>query len=124
MRAGIKGTGMYVPPKVITNDDLVAMGLDTSDEWIQTKTGVKLRHVVEGDVCTSDLAAEAGKAALNDAGVSLEDVDMIILATSSPDVMLSSTAARAQFKLGCVNAGAFDVNSVRAAVIQLAEKAG
>jgi 3-oxoacyl-[acyl-carrier-protein] synthase-3 len=112
LRAGIKGTGMYVPPKVITNNDLVAMGLDTSDEWIQTKTGVKLRHVVEGDVCTSDLAAEAGRAALADAGVSPEDVDMIILATSSPDVMLSSTAARTQFKLGCVNAGAFDVNSV------------
>ncbi|MCD6361475.1 MAG: 3-oxoacyl-ACP synthase, partial [Armatimonadetes bacterium] len=90
MRAGIKGTGMYVPPKILTNDDLVAMGLDTSDEWIRTKTGMQQRHVVEGDVCTSDLAAEAGKAALEDAGVSPEEVDMIVLATSSPDVILSS----------------------------------
>jgi 3-oxoacyl-[acyl-carrier-protein] synthase III len=112
LRAGIKGTGMYVPPKVLSNNDLVAMGLDTSDEWIQTKTGMKLRHVVEGDVCTSDLAAEAGKAALADAGVKPDDVDMVILATSSPDVILSSTAARVQAKIGCVNSGAFDVGSV------------
>lgn len=112
MKAGIKGTGMYVPPKVLTNNDLVAMGLDTNDEWIQTKTGMKVRHVVEGDVSTSDLAAEAGKAAIADAGVKPEDVDMVILATSSPDVILSSTAARVQAKIGCVNAGAFDVGSV------------
>jgi len=112
MRAGINGTGMYVPPKILTNDDLVAMGLDTSDEWIRTKTGMQQRHVVEGDVCTSDLAAEAGKAALEDAGVSPEEVDMIVLATSSPDVILSSTAAITQAKIGCSNAGAFDVNSV------------
>ena len=112
MNAGIKGTGMYVPPKILSNNDLVEMGLDTNDEWIQTKTGMKLRHIVEGDVCTSDLAAEAGKAALADAGVKPEAVDMIILATSSPDVILSSTGARVQAKIGCVNAGAFDVNSV------------
>lgn len=103
---------MYVPPKILTNDDLVAIGLDTSDEWIQTKTGVKLRHVVEGDVCTSDLAARAGEDAIADAGIGPEEVGMVILATSSPDVMLSSTAARAQSKMGCVNSGAFDLNSV------------
>jgi 3-oxoacyl-[acyl-carrier-protein] synthase-3 len=112
MNAGIKGTGMYVPPKVVTNDDLVETGLDTSDEWISTKTGVKLRHIVEGKACTSDLAAKAGKAALIDAGVKPENVDMIILATSSPDVILSSTAAITQAKMGCINAGAFDVGSV------------
>ena len=112
MRAGIKSTGMYVPPKILTNDDLVAMGLDTSDEWIRTKTGMQRRHIVEGDVCTSDLAAEAGKATLKDAGVKPEEVDMIILATSSPDVILSSTAARTQIKMDCINAGAFDINNV------------
>ena len=112
MRAGIKSTGMYVPPKILTNDDLVAMGLDTNDEWIRTKTGMQRRHIVEGDVCTSDLAAAAGKAALKDAGVEPEEVDMIVLATSSPDVILSSTAARTQAKLGCSNSGAFDINSV------------
>jgi 3-oxoacyl-[acyl-carrier-protein] synthase-3 len=112
MRAGIAGTGMYVPPKTLTNDDLVAMGIETSDEWIRTKTGMQLRHVVEGDVCTSDLAAKAGKAALDDAGVKPDDVDMIVLATSSPDVVLSSTGAITQAKMRCVNAGAFDVNSV------------
>ena len=112
MRAGIKGTGIYAPPKILTNDDLVAMGLETSDEWIRTKTGMQIRHVVEGETCTSDLAAAAGKAALADAGVKPEDVDMIVLATSSPDVVLSSTAAITQHKMGCSNAGAFDVNSV------------
>ncbi len=72
MRAGIKGTGMYVPPKKLTNVDLIAMGIETTDEWIRTKTGMQVRHVVEGDTCTSDLAAEAGKAALKDAGVKPE----------------------------------------------------
>lgn len=112
MRAGIKGTGMYVPPKVLSNDDLVAMGIETTDEWIRTKTGMQLRHIAEDDVCTSDLAVKAGEAALKDAGVKPEDVDMLILATSSPDVILSSTAAITQAKLGCSNSGAFDVNSV------------
>jgi 3-oxoacyl-[acyl-carrier-protein] synthase-3 len=112
MRAGIMGTGMYVPPKKLTNVDLIAMGIETTDEWIRTKTGMQIRHVVEGDTCTSDLATEAGKAALKDAGVKPKDVDMIVLATSSPDVVLSSTAAITQYKLGCSNAGAFDVNSV------------
>lgn len=112
MKAGIKGTGIYVPPKVLTNDDLVEMGLDTSDEWIRTKTGMQQRHIVEDDVCTSDLAAKAGEAALKDVKVAPEDVDMIILATSSPDVILSSTAAITQAKMGCSNSGAFDVNSV------------
>ena len=112
MRAGIMGTGMYVPPKKLTNVDLIAMGIETTDEWIRTKTGMQIRHIVEGDTCTSDLATEAGKAALKDAGVKPKDVDMIVLATSSPDVVLSSTAAITQYKLGCSNAGAFDVNSV------------
>lgn len=112
MRAGIMGTGMYVPPKKLTNVDLIAMGIETTDEWIRTKTGMQVRHIVEGDTCTSDLATEAGKAALKDAGVKPNDVDMIVLATSSPDVVLSSTAAITQYKLGCSNAGAFDVNSV------------
>ncbi|MCJ7732798.1 ketoacyl-ACP synthase III [Candidatus Bathyarchaeota archaeon] len=112
MRAGIMGTGMYVPPKKLTNVDLIAMGIETTDEWIRTKTGMQVRHIVEGDTCTSDLATEAGKAALKDAGVKPKDVDMIVLATSSPDVVLSSTAAITQYKLGCSNAGAFDVNSV------------
>ncbi|MFH1179851.1 MAG: beta-ketoacyl-ACP synthase III [Candidatus Bathyarchaeota archaeon] len=112
MRAGIMGTGMYVPPKKLTNVDLIAMGIETTDEWIRTKTGMQTRHIVEGDTCTSDLATEAGKAALKDAGVKPKNVDMIVLATSSPDVVLSSTAAITQYKLGCSNAGAFDVNSV------------
>lgn len=112
MKAGIKGTGIYVPPKIVTNNDLVEMGLDTSDEWIRTKTGMRLRHIADGDTCTSDLAAEAGKAALKDAGVEPDEVEMIVLATSSPDVILSSTAARVQAKMECFNSGAFDVGSV------------
>ncbi len=108
---GITGTGSYVPPKIITNDDLAQI-VETSDEWITTKTGIKERRVVEGGICTSDLAALAAEAAMKDAGITSGDVDLVIVATSSPDVPLPSTAAITQAKIGAVNAGAFDVMAV------------
>jgi 3-oxoacyl-[acyl-carrier-protein] synthase-3 len=108
---GISGMGSYVPPKVLTNDDIAKI-VDTSDEWITSRIGIKERRVVEGDVCTSDLAVLASERALEDAGIKAEDVDMIVLATSSPDVPMSSTAGILQGKLGAVNAGAFDLAAV------------
>lgn len=111
VNAGIKGLGSYMPPKVMTNDEWAEI-VETSDEWITTKTGIKTRRIAGEDVCTSDLAVEASRQALKEAGVEPEELDMIILATSSPDVPLSSTAAITQHKLGAVNAGAFDVMAV------------
>lgn len=111
IRAGIKGIGSYVPPKVMTNDDWAQI-VDTSDEWITTKTGISERRIAEENDCTSDLAVKAAAPALKEAGVEPEDLDLVVLATSSPDVPLSSTAAIVQHKLGAVNAGAFDVMAV------------
>ena len=111
VNSGILGTGSYLPPKILTNFDLAEM-VETSDEWITTKTGIKQRRVVEGDVCTSDIAVKAAKKALQAAEVNAEDLDLIILATSSHDVPMSSTAAIVQSKLGALNSGAFDVSAV------------
>jgi len=108
---GIVGIGAYVPPKIMTNEDWAKV-VDTSDEWITQKTGIKERRISEKDVCTSDLAVFACKKAMDDAQIRPEDVDMIILATSSPDVPLSSTAGIIQHNLGCINASAFDINAV------------
>ena len=83
--AGIVGLGAYVPPKVMTNHDWAEL-VETSDEWISTKTGMKERRIAADDVCTSDLAVNACKQAMDEAGISPQDVDLLILATSSPDV--------------------------------------
>ena len=109
--AGIVGLGAYVPPKVMTNDDWAAI-VETSDEWITAKTGIKERRIAGPDACTSDLAVIACRQAMDEAEVSPDDIDMLILATSSPDVPLSSTAGITQHKLGCETAAAFDINAV------------
>ena len=109
--AGIIGLGYYVPPKIMTNDDWADI-VDTSDEWITTKTGIKERRIANEDVCTSDLAVLASLEAMKAANIQPDEVDLIILATSSPDVPLSSTASIVQHKLGCNNAGSFDINAV------------
>jgi len=108
---GIVGLGAYVPPKEMSNEDWMEY-VDTSDEWISSKTGMKKRRIAAPDVCTSDLAVEACKQALDNAGLEPEDIDLIILATSSPDVPLSSTAGIIQEKLGCIDCAAFDINAV------------
>ena len=108
---GIVGLGVYVPPKVMTNDDWAEI-VDTSDEWITTKTGIKERRIADDDTCTSDLAVAASNLAMEEAEIGPGDVDMLILATSSPDVPLSSTAGITQHKLGCDKAAAFDINAV------------
>ena len=100
-----------MPQRVMTNEDWACLG-ETSDEWITTKTGIKERRIADEGTCTSDLAVIACQRALDEAGGSPSDVDMLILATSSPDVPLSSTAGITQHKLGCDSAAAFDINAV------------
>jgi len=112
-RAGILGTGSFVPPKVVTNNDLAAR-MDTTDEWIASRTGIRARHIVEPGVLTSDLAAAAARNALADAGLAAADLDLIIVASSTPDYPGSfpSTATVVQTSLGAANAAAFDLGAV------------
>ena len=117
---GIVGIGSYVPPKIMTNEDWENL-VDTSNKWIVEKTGIIERRISEPDVCTSDLAVFAAIKAMKMAKIKPEDIDMIILATSSPDVPLSSTAGITQNKLGCINASAFDINAVCAGWIHALE---
>jgi 3-oxoacyl-[acyl-carrier-protein] synthase III len=105
----IAGLGSYLPARVVTNDDL-AQVLDTSDEWIRTRTGIRQRHVVAEAEATSDLATAAGKAALADAGVGIEDVATIIVATTTPDHPVPGTAPLVGAALG-TEATAFDLNA-------------
>lgn len=108
---GIVGTGSYLPVRVVTNKDLEAT-LDTTDEWIFTKTGIRQRHIADASEATSDLALKASVAALDQAGIRAEDLDLILVATSSPDMIQPSTAAILQGKLGAKRAGAFDIGAV------------
>ncbi|MCE1245087.1 MAG: ketoacyl-ACP synthase III [Firmicutes bacterium] len=107
---GITGTGSFVPEKILTNADLEKI-VDTTDEWITTRTGIKERHVSDEKTLTSDMAAEAGRRAMEAAGITPDDVELILVATCSPDALIPSTACFTQDKLGCKNAGAFDLNA-------------
>ena len=106
----IIGTGSYVPEKVLTNKDLESI-VDTSDEWIFTRTGMRERHIAAENQAASDLGAEAAKKALEDAGVSAEDLDLVIVATLSPDMFFPSTACFVQEKIGAKNAFCFDIGA-------------
>ncbi|QIL71954.1 ketoacyl-ACP synthase III [Diaphorobacter sp. HDW4B] len=112
----ITGTGSYLPPRRVTNDDFVAQlaerGLETSDQWIVERTGIRARHFAERDVASSDLALEAARKAIEAAGITAEDIDLIIVATSTPDMVFPSTAAILQGKLGIHGCPAFDVQAV------------
>ena len=115
--ARIIGTGSYLPPRRLTNNDLAAelaqRGLETSDEWIVERTGIHARHFAAPDVTSSDLALEASKKAIQAAGITAQDIDLIIVATSTPDMVFPSTAAILQNKLGITNGcPAFDVQAV------------
>ncbi|MBW1697497.1 MAG: ketoacyl-ACP synthase III [Deltaproteobacteria bacterium] len=111
--SGIKilGTGSYLPEKVLTNFDLIEMGLDTSDEWIYQRTGIKERRVAEPDKVTSDLGYEASVRALEMAGLSPKDIDLIIVATITPDTCCPSAANWLQAKLDALQAVTFDVTA-------------
>ena len=113
----IIGTGSYLPPRRVTNDELAAematRGLETSDEWIVERTGIKARHFAAPDVVASDLALEASKNALQAANIQASDIDLIIVATSTPDMVFPSTAAILQNKLGIANGcPVFDMQAV------------
>ena len=107
---GIIGLGTYVPENVMTNFDFEKI-IDTSDEWIRTRTGIEERRFASENQATSDLGAEASKKALEKAGISAEDIDMIILATTTPDYPIQSTACVVQELIGAVNAAAVDINA-------------
>ncbi|HLU77205.1 MAG TPA: beta-ketoacyl-ACP synthase III [Burkholderiales bacterium] len=107
----IIGTGSYLPARLVTNHDL-AQTVDTSDEWITTRTGIRQRHLAEEGQNTSDLALEASKQALETAGVRAEDLDLIIIATTTPDQVFPSTACLLQQRLGNKGAMAFDMQAV------------
>jgi len=112
----ITGTGSYLPPRRLTNEDMTALlaarGLETSDAWIVERTGISARHFVDDGVNSSDLALHAARAALHAAGRSAEDLDLIIVATSTPDMVFPSTACILQHKLGAAGCPAFDMQAV------------
>ena len=107
----IVGTGSYLPERVVTNDELAAR-MDTSDAWIRARTGIRQRHVAEATQACSDLALPAARAALASAGLQASDVDLIIVATSTPDYVFPSTACLLQAKLGIKGCPAFDMQAV------------
>ncbi|WKZ19653.1 MAG: beta-ketoacyl-ACP synthase III [Candidatus Jettenia sp. CY-1] len=107
-RASITGIGSYLPSKILTNYDLEKL-VETSNDWIVQRTGIKERHIVENGVITSDLATQASIYAMEDAGVSPQDLDMIITSTITPDHIFPSTSCYIQQKLGATRAGAFDI---------------
>ncbi len=111
--ARIAGTGSYLPGEPVTNHDLVARGVDTSDEWVVERTGIRARHLAEAGQSASDLAFIAAQRAVAAAGCTADDIDLIIVATSTPDYIFPSTAALLQAKLGIRNGcPAFDVQAV------------
>ena len=112
----ISGTGSYLPPRRLTNADLVAelaaQGIESSDDWIVERTGIRARHFVDAGVGSSDLGAEAAQLAMQAAGCQASEIDLIIVATSTPDMVFPSTAALLQSKLGIVGCPVFDVQAV------------
>ena len=112
----ITGTGSYLPPRRLSNAELVAelaaKGVETSDEWIVERTGIRARHFAGADVCVSDLALQACRQAIEAAGCQAADIDLIIVATSTPDMVFPSSACILQNKLGVAGCPAFDVQAV------------
>jgi len=110
VRAKITSVGAYVPPKLLTNHDLEQM-VATDDQWIQERTGIRERHIVEPGVATSDLALEAAKACLTKRGITASELEVIIVATVTPDMMFPATACLVQDKLGAAGAWGFDLSA-------------
>ncbi|AKS37609.1 3-oxoacyl-ACP synthase [Anoxybacillus gonensis] len=110
MSAGIIGIGRYLPERIVTNKEL-EQRMDTSDEWIRTRTGIEERRIASNDMDTSDMGYIAAKRALDDAGISPEQIDLILVATVTPDRAFPSVACMLQEKLGAVHAAALDVSA-------------
>ncbi|MEM9014008.1 MAG: beta-ketoacyl-ACP synthase III [Pseudomonadota bacterium] len=110
-KAIVSGCGSYLPSKILSNDELSKM-VDTSDAWIQERTGIRERRIAAEDERTSDLAFRAATAALEDAGLKADDIDLIVLATTTPDLTFPATAAIVQAKLGVRQGAAFDIQAV------------
>ncbi len=108
----IAGVGSYLPGNPVTNSDLIQRGIDTNDEWIVSRTGIKARHLAEVGCTSSDLALEASRKAIASADIDVSEIDLIIVATSTPDFIFPSTACLLQSKLGNKGAMAFDVQAV------------
>ncbi|WP_299362564.1 beta-ketoacyl-ACP synthase III [uncultured Paracoccus sp.] len=115
-RSVIRGTGHYLPERVVTNDHFTE-SLDTSDEWIRGRTGIERRHFAADDQCTSDLAIAAARAALTSAGMQPDDIDAIVVATSTPDFTFPAVATMVQAGLGMTRGFAFDVQAVCAGFV-------
>jgi len=109
-RVGIAGLATHVPPRVLTNADLEKI-VDTTDEWIQQRTGIRERHIVDAGIATSDLAKEASLAAIAQAGLTPADIDFIVVGTTTPDMMFPSTACLLQHKIGATKAWGFDLGA-------------
>ena len=107
----IAGTGSYLPPRIVSNDEL-AQRLDTSDAWIRERTGIAQRHIADESQASSDLATQASLSAMQAAGARAEDIDLIIVATSTPDFIFPSTACLVQAKIGAQDCAAFDLQAV------------
>jgi 3-oxoacyl-[acyl-carrier-protein] synthase III len=106
----IIGTGSYLPERVMTNQEIEKL-VETSDDWITTRTGIKERHIAAADESTSDMAAAAARAAMENASISADEIDLIIVATVTPDMFFPSTACFVQTKIGAKNAACFDVSA-------------
>ncbi len=111
VRSVVIGCGSYLPARVVTNDDLARM-VDTSDDWITQRTGIRERHIAADGEVTSDLALAAARAALANAGVDAQSIDLVVLATSTPDNTFPATATTVQAKLGLTHGAAFDLQAV------------
>jgi 3-oxoacyl-[acyl-carrier-protein] synthase-3 len=116
IRAKISALGTYVPPRLLTNADLEKM-VDTTNDWIMTRVGIRERHIVEKGVATSDLAVEAAKKALSQRGFAATDIEAIIVGTVTPDMLFPSTACLVQHKLGAKGAWGFDVSAACSAFL-------
>ena len=111
LRSIVRGVGSYLPARIMTNEEL-SRTIDTSDEWIQQRVGIKQRHIAAEGEFTSDLAVHAARRALDNARLSIADVDLIIVATTTPDLTYPATATIVQQKLGMHHGFAFDLQAV------------
>ena len=110
MYSRIAGTGKYLPERVLTNFDLEKM-VETTDEWIRTRTGIERRHIAADDQATSDLATEAGRRAIEDAGLSADDIDLVIVGTTTPDLIFPNVGCLVQERLGIGQGSAFSLEA-------------